>query len=193
MASNPITAPNVLTGPGFLYWAPGGTAEPTHVSSGGKFTDVIASPYVNLGMTTEGTTFGYTSTTESIRAAEAFDPIKIVTTERSGALSANLMHVTLTNLKRVLNGGTLTTTGAAGAEINRYVPPVPGSETRSVLLWESEDADVRLICYQVLNSAELQMQFQKAPGTSTFPITFQLEKPTSTEPWNLLTAGTARA
>lgn len=193
MASNPITAPNLLTGPGFLYWAPGGTAEPTHVSATGKFTDVITTPWINLGMTTEGTTFSYTSTTEAIRAAEAFDPIKIVTTERSGALSANLLNITLTNLKKVLNGGTLTSTGSAGAEINRYIPPVPGAETRCVLLWESEAADVRLMCYQVINSAELQLQFQKAPGTSSFPINFQLEKPTSLEPWNLVTAGTARA
>lgn len=192
MASNPIAPPQTLYGPGFLYWAPGATVEPTHASSGTKFTDIITTPFINLGPTTEGTTFTYSSTTEAIRAAEFFDPLKIVTTERAGSLSCNLMNITLTNLKRVLNGGTLTTTGGAGAEVNRYVPPTPGAETRCVLLWESQDADIRLMCYQVLNGGELSLTLQKAPAVASFPVNFQLEVPPSGQPFNLITAGTLR-
>lgn len=194
MASTAIASPQTLSGPGYLYWAPGGSAEPTHASTASAFSDLISTPWINLGPTAEGTTFGYNVTQEAIRVAEFFDPVKMVTTERSGTISANLASVTLSNLKKVLNGGTITTTGSGATSINKYTPPAPGSETRCMVMWESDDATVRLIGYQVINSAELSLAMAKAPAYATLNVSFNLEKPTAGgEPFAIITAGAARA
>ncbi len=51
-----------------------------------------------------------------------------------------------------------------------------------MLGWESEDATVRIVCYQVLNSGTVETQFAKPPQKALLPATFQLEKPATGPP-----------
>lgn len=191
----PTTAvPNILTDPGYLFIAPLLTAVPTHTVSGSKFTDSWPGAWISLGATEDGSQFNYESTVEPIRAAEFFDPIRFSTTDRAGNFSFTLVDWTLANLKRVLNGGTLAVVSGTGAtQLNRFTPPIPGAEVRQMIGWESLDNTVRIIAYQCLNGGNIQSSFRRAPAKAGMACTFNFEKPSANEPFDVWTAGTARA
>jgi hypothetical protein len=180
-----VTTPNVLTDPGFLWIAPLATAAPTNTVTGGKFSDTVAATWIPLGATTEGSTFSYSTSVEPIRVAEFFDPISYATTERNGSIAFNLANWTLSNYRRALNGGVaaLTATGTAGQELTTLEPPDPGTEVRSMLLWESSDATVRLMVRQCIQGGEVSTAFQKAPSVAAIPCTFNMEIPPAAKPF----------
>jgi hypothetical protein len=191
-----VATPTILTDPGFLWIAPVGTAEPTPTVTTGVFTDTVPVAWLPMGATTEGSTFSYSTTVEAIRVAEFFDPIKYATTERGGSIAFNLANWTLTNYQRALNGGVaaLTPTGTSGSELTTLEPPDPGSEVRSMVLWQSTDNTVRILMRRCLQGGEVSSAFQKAPSFASIPCTFNMEIPTgTTKPWKMWAAGTTRA
>lgn len=190
----PTTAvPNILTDPGYLFWAPLLSAEPTNTVVGSKFTDSWPVAWISLGATEDGSAFTYETTVEPITVAEFFDPIRYSTTERAGNFSFNLADYTLNNLKRAYNGGTLATVSGAGATLlSSLVPPTPGNEVRAMIGWESLDNTVRIITYQTINSGSITSAFRKAPAFAVIPCTFNFEVPSAGQPWKMYTAGTAR-
>ena len=190
----PTTAtPNVLTDPGYLFWAPLASAEPTNTVVGSKFTDAWPVAWLSLGATEDGTEFNYEINVEAVRAAEFLDPIKWATTERNGNISFTMVNWTLTNLKYAMNGGTQTVvSGTTTTQLNSYIPPVPGQEVRCMIGWESLDSTVRLICYQTINSGTVTSAFKKAPDKAGIAAQFNFEVPASGIPWKAYTAGVAR-
>ena len=191
----PTTAtPNILTDPGYLFWAPLLTALPSNTVSGSKFTDAWPGAWLSLGATEDGSEFTYETKVEPITVAEFFDPIRWATTERSGSFAFNLADYTLTNWKRAMNGGTLTVVSGTGAtQLNKLVPPTPGTEVRAMLGWESLDATMRVIVYQAFQGGSIKSAFKKAPSTALIPCEFNFEVPASGNPTEFYTAGTARA
>jgi hypothetical protein len=191
----PTTAtPNILTDPGYLFWAPLGSTEPTNTVLASKFTDAWPVAWIPLGATEDGSTFAYSSNVEAIHVAEFFDPIKYATTERSGSFAFNLADYTLSNLKRAMNGGTLTLVSGTGATaLNSFTPPAPGSEVRAMIGWESLDGTTRIVCYQTLQGGNVEMAFKKAPAIALIPTEFNFEVPSSGTPFKIYTAGAARA
>ena len=190
-----VANPVILTDPGKLWIAPLATADPANTVTGGVFTDTPAAAWIPLGATTEGSTFSYSSTVEAIRVAEFFDPIKYSTTDRSGSIAFNLASWTLSNYRRAMNGGiaALVPTGAAGSELSTLEPPDPGTEVRSMILWESTDNTVRIMLRQTIQGGEAASAFQKAPSFAAIPCTFQMEIPSGgTKPWVMWGAGTTR-
>ena len=132
---------------------------------------------------------------EAIRVAEFFDPIKYATTDRGGNIAFNLANYTLSNYRRALNGGiaALTPTGTSGSELTVLEPPDPGQEVRSMLIWESTDATVRILMRQCIQGGEISSAFQKAPAFAAIPCTFNFEVPSGgTKPWKMWGAGTNR-
>lgn len=190
----PTTAtPNINVGAGYLFWAPIGSSEPTHTAADSVFTDAWPVAWINLGATEEGSAFSTETTVETIDVAELFDPVAYKTTARASSISFALADITLSNLKRVLNGGTLATVGGAGATlVSSYTPVTPGSEVRSMIGWESLDNSLRLICYQCFQGGNTEMAFRKAPDNTSYPATFNLEVPSSGVPWRKYSAGTVR-
>lgn len=191
----PTTAtPNVLTDPGYLFWAPLLTALPANTVVGSKFTDAWPGAWLSFGATEDGSEFSYETKVEAITVAEFFDPIKYSTTERSGSFAFNLADYTLANYKRAMNGGTLTVVSGTGTtQLNRYIPPAPGAEIRAMIGWESLDSTVRIIVHQTLQGGAVKSAFKKAPAFATIPCEFMFEVPTSGNPFEKFTAGTARA
>jgi hypothetical protein len=189
-----VAKPTILTDPGFLWIAPLGTAAPTNTVTAGKFSDAVAAAWLPLGATTEGSTFAYSTNVEAIRVAEFFDPIEYRTTERSGSMAFNLAHWSLSNYRRALNGGVaaLVPTGLAGEELTTLEPPDPGNEVRSMILWESTDATLRIMLRQTFQGGEVSSAFQKAPDIAAIPCTFNFEVPSSGKPWTMWAAGTTR-
>lgn len=195
MANPTIASPTLLTDPGFLYWAPIGTSTPTGTVVGSVFTDLwsTAGAWVELGMTDTGSSLDVNLTTAPIVSAEQIDPIAYRTTDRTGTVTFMVMSYTATNLQRAFNGATTTVTGSTTTTMTVLNPPVPGTETRCMIGWESLDSTVRWVAYQVINSGSVKMDFAKAPAHAAIPWTGQLEKPASTQPWTVWTAGAARA
>src|SRR5689334_17974801 len=119
-----MPAPAILTDPGYLFYAPLGTAEPANTVVGSKFTDAWPVQWLQVGATDDGSEFDYEIKVESVDVAEFFDPIKWATTSRSGSLAFAMADWTLTKLVLALNGGTKTIVSGTGAtQLNKYTPP----------------------------------------------------------------------
>lgn len=184
--------PNILSDPGFLFWAPLATALPTHTVAGSVFTDTWPAAWINLGATEDGSTLAFSTSVEPIRVAELFHPVKYATTEQAASLAFSLADYTANNLKRAWNGGTLTTTGTGATTLTKLSPPDPSQVVRCMIGWESLDATVRLVAYQTINGAEITSAFQRAPAKALIPTQFSFEKPAATPPFDVWFAGTAR-
>jgi hypothetical protein len=192
MAPTAVAVPLVATDPGYLFWAPIGTAEPTHAVTSSVFSDAWPGAWLPLGATDAGSTFGYQIDTDKIEAAEFFDPIRYVTTGRTGTMEFGLVSIHTNNIKRALNGGTITTTGTGATTMSTYTPPAPGSEVRCMIGWESLDNTERLIAYQCLSSGQVQLQRQKGSARAVLPFTLNMEIPASGNPFKHISAGVAR-
>lgn len=189
------STPTLLSGPGYLFIAPLASTLPTNTVSGSIFTDAWPAAWLDLGATLEGSTLAYSTTVEAMSVAEFFDPIQWATTARQGSFAFALSNFALSNYRRALNGGTaaLTPTSGTGATALYTVePPAAGSETRAMVGWESEDHTVRAVARQCIQGGEISSQFAKAPAIAGIPCTFQMEKPTSAEPFILWGAGASR-
>jgi hypothetical protein len=193
MPQSAVATPVLATDPGFLFWAPIGTAEPTHAVTGSVFTDAWAAAWIRLGATEEGSTFNWQTSFDPVTVAELLDPIKYVTTGRTGSLAFALADFHSNNVKRALNGGTITTTGATTTTMTTYTPPAQGAETRCMLGWESTDGTERLIAYQCVNTGQVSITRRKGSENASLPVEFQLEAPASGLPFKYITAGVARA
>jgi hypothetical protein len=187
-----VATPLLATDPGFLFWAPLGTAEPTHAVTASVFSDVWAAAWIRLGATEEGHAFNWQTSYDPVTVAELLDPIKYVTTGRNGSVAFALADFHANNVKRALNGGTLTSTGTAATTMTTYTPPAQGAERRCMIGWESTDGTERLIAYQCINTGQVSIQRRKGSANAALPVEFQLEVPTSGLPFKYLTAGVAR-
>ena len=187
-----VPVPAYATQPGFLFYAALGTAEPTHTVAGSVFTDAWPTDWKILGATEEGHNFSWQTNTETIEFAEFLDPVAYVETGRTGSLSFALGSITATNLRRALNGGTLTTTGTTATTMTTYTPPPLGQMVRCMIGWEAQDSTERLIGYQCLNTGQVQIQRRKGANKAVLPVEFSFEVPASGIPFKYLAAGVAR-
>ncbi|HKN57163.1 MAG TPA: hypothetical protein VJX66_32055, partial [Amycolatopsis sp.] len=112
-------------GPGYLFWAPIGTAEPASTVAASVFSDVWAGAWVPVGYTDDGHVFTYASTVDQADAAESLDPLAYATTGRTASFAFSPIGMTAANLKRALNGGTSTLTGTGATTKTVYNPPDP--------------------------------------------------------------------
>jgi hypothetical protein len=185
----------IATGPGYVYLAPLGTSLPANTVVGSVFTDTWASAgaWFVVGVTKSGSEFDYKIGTSPIVAAEYFDPLQIVTTDRAASYIFELMQISATGLKNALNGGSLSTSGAGTTLLSSYTPPVPGSEVRTMLGWESQSNDERLVFEQCFQVGELKIVRDKGASNATMPLEFDAELPASGFPFRYWTAGTVRS
>jgi hypothetical protein len=192
----PSTAvPTILKDPGYLFWAPVASALPAFTVVGSKFTDAWPVAWVSLGATTDGSKLKYSTKLESISVAEFFDPIIWITTERSGSFAMALASVTLANLNRAMNTGTLTTVSGSGTTLlSKLSPPAPGTEIRAMIGWESLDSTMRAVGYQTIQGGDILLEFNKpkADSNTSIPTEFNFEVPSSGVPVDFWAAGVAR-
>jgi len=191
----PTTAvPNILVDPGYLFWAPLGSAEPTNTVSGSKFTDAWPVAWLSLGATKDGSEFTPELTVEEILVAEFFDPVAYRTTKRTNKFAFALADITMKNWSRAMNGGgaVVTVSGSGATLLSSFVPTAPGAEIRAMLGWEALGNDLRLIVYQTICAGAVKLAFKKAPDFATIPCEFSCEVPSSGIPWKMYSAGTAR-
>ena len=190
-----VPQPQILVDPGILWIAPIGTAEPTPTSAAGRFTDTLAAAWILLGPTDEGSSFADSVSTDTITVAEFLSAVRNVVTGRTSKLSFALASWTLSNYRRALNGGVaaITPVGTVGAEVTSLEPPVEGSETRCMLMWESTDASVRIMGRQCFQTGEVSTDFKPGADNALIPCEYSIEQPTTgLRPWKMWVAGTTR-
>lgn len=188
-----VPVPAIATDPGYLFWAPLGSTEPTHTVTGGVFSDAWPAAWLLLGGTEEGHSFSWSTSTETIEVAEFLDPIKYVDTGRSGSIAFALASITMTNFKRALNGGNVVTTGSAATTMSVYTPPGLGASTRCMIGWESQDSTERLVAFQCYNTGSVEIARRKGAAKATLPVEYALEVPTTGVPFKYVTAGANRS
>ena len=179
---------------GYLLYGTLGSALPTNTVVGSVFTDdwSVVSGWSLLGVTKEGSTFRYAVDTDQITAAEYFDPLLIVTTGRTVQMTFELQIINLTTVKKMLNGGTLSTTGSGTTLLSTYTPPTPGAEVRCMLGWESQDNTERLVMEQSFQTGALEINRRKGVDNATLPVEFTAEVPASGFVYRHYGAGTSR-
>lgn len=188
--------PNLLTDPGNLFWAPLGTALPGNAVTNGLFdsTEWAGIPaWVPMGATSAGSTFSTNTTINPIEVAEFLDPVAYRSTTRANTVTFAVASVTASNLSRAFNGAIKTVTGSTGTTLTKVAPVQLGQEVRCMLGWESNDQTVRWFAFQVVNSGDISLKFDKAPAHTDIPWTGMCEIPVTGDPWDFYFAGTGRA
>lgn len=163
------TPSNITLGPGMLYIAPLGSTEPVDLATAWD------AAWTLLGYTDEGSEFSYKLDTDDVTVAEELDPIKTATNSREAKVSFALAEVTATNLKRAMNGGTIT----AGTGIVTFEPPDLGTETRTMLGFEAENHEERWVYRQCFSNGEVTMPRKKGSDKTIIAVEYKLEKPNS--------------
>ena len=180
-------------GPGYLYWAPLATTLPANTVAGSVFTDAWPAGFILLGATENGHEFQYDLSVDPVEVEEYLEPVKFVTKGRQTGMKFELAQIHATNMKRAMNGGTITVTGTAATTLSKLSPPALGAEVRAIIGWESTDSTERMIGYQCLQQGSISMKRQKGASKATIPVEFKFEQPTSGgDPFNYWTAGTIR-
>lgn len=180
----PRGTPSAISlGPGYLYIAPLGSTEPTDLSTGWD------AAWTLLGYTDEGSEFSYQLDTDDVTVAEELDPIKTAVNSRTAKVSFALAELTATNLKRAMNGGTITT----GTGIVTFEPPDLGTEVRTMLGFESEDHQERWVYRQCFSDGEVTIARKKGSDKSVIATEWKLEKPDSAKIFKAIMAAPGRA
>jgi hypothetical protein len=175
----------ISLGPGILWIAPLGTTEPTDLTTA---WGTVAAAWVQLGYTDEGSEFSYSIDTDRVEVAEELDPIKIAVNSREIKVSFALAEMTATNLKRGMNGGTIT----SGSGIVTFEPPDLGSEVRVMIGFESEDHQERWVYRQCFSNGEITVPRKKGSDKTIISCEFELEKPTGVAPFKAIMTAPGR-
>lgn len=157
----------VTLGPGKLFIAPLGSTEPADL------TTAWPAAWVGVGYTEEGSSFSYEVSYEDVPVAEELDPIDSKPTGRNASVSFASAEVTAENLKRAMNGGTITT----GTGIKTFEPPELGVETNVMLGFESEDGEERWVWRQCKQTGTVEMARRKGATKTTIANSFKVFKP----------------
>lgn len=167
------TPSNVKLGPGLLYVAAIGTTEPTTGSG------ALPSAWTAIGYTEEGTAIGVEQTFSDVEVAEELDPVKTVQTGRMTSVKFDMAELTAANLKRALNGGTIS---APSMGFVTFEPADLGSETRIMLIWASDDHEELWLFRRVLQVGNIEIPRRKAPAKAKIPVEFKCEIPSNGDP-----------
>lgn len=162
------TAAAVKAGPGLLYIAPIGTAEPTSGSG------ALPSAWIALGYTDQGSEFDFTRTFDPIEVAEELSPVRYVVTGEMDSVKFALAELTAQNLSVALNGGTISSPSAGFVT---FEPPAFGSELRVMLVWTSNDAQELWLFRRVLQTGSVVIPRRKGKDKAVVPVEFHCEIP----------------
>lgn len=168
-------AKRVMLGPGKLYSGAVGAAEPTDL------TTAIAAVWTYLGFTDSGSTFTSTPAYDDVEVAESLLPLTRTPTGINYTVEFALAEITAQNLQFVMNGGVITTTGTAPAQVDSFEPNAFGVvDTRTALLWVGDNGLERWIYRKALQTGAIAIARNKGAAKATIPASFQLEPVSST-------------
>jgi hypothetical protein len=169
------TPGNVKLGPGRLYYAPLGTAEPTLASA------ALPSAWQSIGYTEDGTEVTIDQTAEDIEVAEELDPIDNVMTKRVQGIKVTMAESTKKRLLLALGGGASYSDDGTAFEF-----PDPDQIVGVMMVWDSDlattptAANERWLFRSVKPSGTITRTNGKAPNKRTIAAQFNAIKPDAT-------------
>jgi len=164
---------NIHLGPGRLYYAPVGTAEPTSAST------ALDPAFVPVGYTEDGTQVETEITSEAVEVAEELDPVLYSMTRRASRITFAMAEMTVKRLALAMGGGAARSE-VGGAATQPFVFPDPSSIQPVMFVWDSAESPTdannrRWVIYQARPSGTITTQRRKAPQKATLPVTFNCE------------------
>lgn len=173
----------VEVGPGRLYVAPIGTAEPADNDT------ALPSVWRAVGYTEDGSRFTSELTSEDIEVAEELDAIRTINTKRTNTLALSMAEASRRNLALALNQG-----ANAANDDTALEPPDLGTEVRVMLVWDSDETpsatNVRWLYRQCYQTGAVEINRAKAPNKTLLPVTFAVEKPSGLAPFKVFPSST---
>lgn len=167
----------IQLGPGKLYTAPAGTADPTVTAAANLIAWTPAAPWVLIGYTSAGSQISFQIAADPVEVAEVLDPLYHKTTGRSGSVDFEMAEETVRNLTIAWNGGTVTNTGSGATGLWTYEPPLPGNETRNMIIWVSDDTQELWLIRQVFQTGNVTVARHKGADKATLPVSMAIEAP----------------
>jgi hypothetical protein len=167
---------NISIGPGRLYVAVLGTAEPTSATS----TPNVA--WRAIGYTEEGSTITFDTSFEDIEVAEELEPVDVVNNKTVTMVAFSMAEVTKANMALALSGiANSTSTGSLS-------PVTPGAELAFMLMWDALDDytdpdNRRWLFRKVKSKGSIEVALQKSPNKALIPVEFQCLKPAGAGSW----------
>lgn len=175
-------------GPGFLFIAALGSTEPVDLAAAWNVA------FVPLGYTQEGSSFSYAPSFDPVEVAEELDPLDSVSTGRAISVSFACAEITAENLKRAMNGGTITTGGVAPNTFKTFEPPALGAELKVMVGFQSEDGLERWVWRECKQTGTVEMQRRKGADKTTIANEFTVYKPaTGGQPFKAIIADSRTA
>lgn len=166
------TPGNVKLGPGRLWYAPIGTAEPTDGST------VLPAAWLAVGYTENGTEIATSVSAEDIEVAEEIDPIDNIQTKRTTVLNVEMVESTKRRLLLAIAGSV----GAASFDdtIPFELPDVDQIQG-VMMIWESTlstpDATNRRWLFRLCKpNGTITTVRRKAPAKSSISASFSCVK-----------------
>lgn len=166
---------NISLGPGRLYYAPYGTAEPTSASA------AVPSAWKIVGYTEEGTSVSTDITSQRVEVAEEFDAVANLVTGRVTTVTFAMAEAMVSKLAFALGAGATRTDNAQKFEF-----PAPDAMVDIMLLWDFKDdptdADNRRWIFRKCRpSGTIEIANRKAPAKRTIPVTFECATPSGVQ------------
>src|ERR1051325_5779781 len=120
---------------------------------------------------------------EEVEVAEYLDPVANVITGRNVGMEFELLQLHATNMRRVFNGGTLTTSGSGTTLRTTYKLPQPGQEIRCMIGWESTDQTERIVAQQAFQVGSVSISRKKGAANAGLPVSFKFEPDANGDPF----------
>jgi len=159
------TKANVDLGPGRLYYAPLGTAEPASGSA------VLPSAWQVVGYTEDGTQISTDITSEAIEVAEELDPIRYIQTRRTTQLTLSMAETMVSRLALAVGAGAGRADTATAFEL-----PAPDSIVPVMFVWDRDEVpsatNRRWIFRSCVPSGTIELANRKAPQKRLIGVTF---------------------
>ena len=169
----------VKVGAGLLYAGPIGSVEPTNLTTPWATVDPDWEP---IGYTEEGHEFSSEPSFEPIEVAEEKIPIRYDKNMQEEMLSFSAAEMTVKNLTRAFNGGTVTTLSGSVVRFER--PDVDDEDIYLMLGWESNDGTERWIFRKCIQVGAVAISRRKSPDKALIPMEFRLVVPAAgVLPW----------
>ena len=156
----------ISLGAGTLYVAPLSSTAPTDLASAWD------AAWKEVGFTNEGSEISIEVSSDPVEVAEEIDPVFHVMSSRAVTVSFAMAENTARNLTLALNGGTVTSAGG----VTTYTPPAPGSATRVMVGFQSEDGEERWIFPQCFQAGTVAVARRKGADYATIPVEMRAEK-----------------
>jgi hypothetical protein len=176
----PNRDPSVVDiGPGLLYIAPLGTAEPTDITDAQWGT-----AWIELGYTDAGSTFAIAPTMDDVHVAELTIPVITSVSTVKITLVCALAQKTAFNLGVAMGGGTIVTNGPPITLVT-FEPPQAGTERAVMLGWRSQALDEAWLWRNAKPEGSLSVQHTSGSTKATVPVTWNIQQPlnATVAPW----------